>query len=140
MSVNQAYRTYANLKADSTGLASSQFTFVRLASTAGVPQNVKASGVLNTTTALTLQPLGILMNAPAGNEEAEVAFEGIVKLKVATSTIVIGDHIGPNSTSQGAEKARTDNQPFAAVALQASSAANDIIEVMLVGGDNIRRL
>lgn len=140
MAVNQAYNTYANLKADSTGLASSQFTFVRLASTVGTPQNVKASGVLNSTTALTLQPLGVLMNAPAGNEEAEVAHEGIVKLKVATSTIVVGDHIAPNSTSLGAEAARTDNIAFSAVALESSSAANDIIKVKLVGGDNIRRL
>ena len=140
MAVNQSYRTYANVAANSTGLASSQFTFVRLASTVGTPQRVVASGVLNSTTALTLQPLGILMNAPAGNEEAEVAFEGIVKIKVAVNTIVVGDHIAPNSTSLGAEAARTDNIAFSAIALESSSAANDIIRCLLVGGDNIRRL
>lgn len=137
MAYTGRYETYPNLVTNSTGLASSQFTFVKLASTAG---KVVASGALNSTTALTLGPLGILMNAPAGGEEAEVAFAGIAKLKVATSTIIVGDHIGPNSTSLGAEKTRTDNTPFAAVALEASSAANDIISVMLVGGDNIRRL
>lgn len=131
------YETYPGLITNSTGLASSQFTFVELASTAG---QIIASGVLNSTTALTSGPLGILMNKPAGGEEAEVAYSGIAKLKVATSTIVVGDHIAPNSTSLGAEAGRTDNTAFAAIALEASSAANDIITVLLAGGDNIRRL
>lgn len=131
------YKTYPNLVTNSTGLATSQFTFVELASTAG---KIIASGVLNTTTALSSGPIGVLMNKPAGNEEAEVAYEGIVKIKVSTSTILVGDHIAPNSTSLGAEAARTDNIAFSAVALEASSAANDIISAMLVGGDNIRRL
>jgi hypothetical protein len=136
MSANGIYATHFGLKANSTGLASKQFTFVKLASTAGQVVSVAA---LNTTTALTFGPIGILMNAPAGNEEAEVAFDGIAKLKVATSTIIIGDHLAPNSTSLGAEAARTDNTAYSAVALQASSAANDIITVALVGGDNIKR-
>jgi len=137
MAVNQSYKTWAGVRANSTGLASSQFTFVKLASTAG---QVVAAGVLNSTTALTLGPLGILMNAPAGNEEAEVAYEGIAKLKVSTSTIIVGDHIGPNSTSVGAEKARTDNTPYSATAMEASAAANDIIRVILNGGSNIDRV
>jgi hypothetical protein len=128
MSTFAQYFTFPNVKANSTGLATKQFTWVKLASTAG---QVVSAGVTNSTTALTLGPLGILMNAPAGNEEAEVAYMGIAKLKVATSTIVIGDHIGSNSTSLGNEMARTDNISYAAVALQASSAANDIISVLL---------
>lgn len=136
MSINQEYGTFAGVRANSTGLATSQFTVVKLASTAGV---VIASGVLNSTTALTLGPLGVLMNKPGAYEEAEVAYDGIVKLKVATSTLVIGDHIGVNSTSQGTEAARTDNTAFIGVALQASSAANDIISVLLNGGSNIQR-
>ena len=136
MSVNSSYQTYVGLKANSTGLATKQFSFVKLASTAG---QVVLTGVLNSTTALTLGPIGVLMNAPAGNEEAEVAYAGIVKVKVATSTILIGDHIGANSTSLGSEMARTDNIAFFGVALQASSAANDIISVLLNGGANIQR-
>ena len=136
MAVTGSYKTWINVKANSTGLASSQFTWVKMASTAG---QVVASGVLNSTTALTLGPLGILMNAPAGNEEAEVAYEGIAKMKASTSTLVIGDHIAPNTTSLGAEAARTDNTAFVAVAGQASSAANDIITVILNGGSNIQR-
>jgi hypothetical protein len=136
MAWNGIYSTFPTLTANSTGLASSQFTVVKLASTAG---KVVASGVLNTTTALTLGPLGVLMNAPAGYEEAEVAFSGIVKMKVATSTIVIGDHIGVNSTSLGTDAARTDNTAFIGVALSASAAANDIITVLLNGGSNIQR-
>lgn len=131
-----AYRTWFNVKTNSTGLATKQFTWVKMASTAG---QVVSCGVLNTTTALTLGPVGILMNAPGGNEEAEVAYDGIAKLKVSTSTIIIGDHIGINSTALGSEAARTDNTAFAAVAQQASSAANDIIQVLLNGGANIQR-
>ena len=130
------YRTWFNVKANSTGLASKQFTFVKMASTAG---QVVSCGVLNTTTALTLGPVGILMNAPAGLEEAEVAYDGIAKLKVSTSTLIIGDHIGINSTALGNEAARTDNTAFVAVAMQASAAANDLIQVLLNGGANIQR-
>lgn len=137
MAYTQDYNTFAGVKANSTGLATSQFKVVTLASTAGY---VKLSGVLNSTTALTLAPLGILMNAPAAYEEAEVAISGVAKMKVSTSTIIIGDHIAPNSTSLGAEAARTDNIAFMATALQASSAANDIITVLLEGGPNISRL
>jgi hypothetical protein len=79
------------------------------------------------------------MNAPAGNEEAEVAFSGIAKLKVSTSTLIVGDHIASDASGLGAEAARTDNTAFVAVALQASSAANDIITVLLNGGSNIQR-
>ena len=136
MAVNGEYQTWFNVKANSTGLASSQFTWVKMASTAG---RVVAAGVLNSTTALTLGPVGILMNAPAGNEEAEVAYSGIAKLKVATSTLLIGDHVGSNSTSLGSEMARTDNTAFLAVAMESSAAANDIIRVLLNGGSNIQR-
>ena len=136
MAYTSAYATFPNLVANSTGLATSQFKAVKLASTVG---RVVLSGVLNSTTALTLGPIGILMNKPGGLEEAEVAFSGIVKMLVATSTIVVGDHIGINSTSIGTDAARTDNTPFIGVALQASSAANDIITVLLNGGSNIQR-
>ena len=136
MAWNGIYATFPTLTANSTGLATSQFTVVKLASTAG---KVVAAGVLNSTTALTLGPLGILMNDPAGYEEAEVAFSGIAKIKVATSTILIGDHIGVNSTSLGTDAARTDNTPFIGVALSASAAANDLVTVLLNGGANIQR-
>ena len=136
MAYTSDYSTFPNVKANSTGLATKQFTWVKLASTAGI---VVSSGVLNSTTALTLGPMGVLMNAPAGGEEAEVAYSGIVKVKVATSTIIVGDHIGANSTSLGSEMARTDNIAFLGVALQASTAANDIISVLLNGGGNVHR-
>ena len=136
MAWNGIYATFPTLTANSTGLATSQFTVVKLASTAG---KVVASGVLNSTTALTLGPIGILQNDPGGYEEAEVAFSGIVKMKVATSTIIVGDHIGINSTSLGTEAARTNDTAFIGVALSASAAANDVITVLLNGGSNIQR-
>lgn len=136
MAYTADYKTFPNLVANSTGLATSQFKVVKLASTAG---KVVLSGVLTSTTALTLGPLGILMNKPGGAEEVEVAYAGIVKMLVATSTIIVGDHIGVNSTSIGTDAARTDNTAFIGVALQASTAANDIITVLLNGGANIQR-
>lgn len=130
-----SYRTWFGVTAGAD-LSSKQFTWVKLASTAG---KVVSAGVLNSTTALTLQAVGILMNAPASGEEAEVAYDGIAKLKVATSTLIIGDHVGCNSTSLGNEAARTDNTPFLATAMQASAAANDLVQVLLNGGSNIQR-
>jgi hypothetical protein len=130
MSYVGEYRTFPNVKANSTGLATSQYKFVKLASTAG---QVVLSGAMNSTTFGGLI-VGVLMNAPGGNEEAEVAYSGIVKLKVSTSTLIIGDRIGPNSTSVGAEVAATDNLVYAARALQSSSANNDIITALLIPG------
>lgn len=124
------YKTFFNVKANSTGLATKQFYFVKLASTAG---QVVLSGAMNSTTFGGLV-CGVLMNAPGPNEEAEVAYEGQVKVIVSTSTLVIGDRIGPNSTSKGAEVAATDNLAYAARALQNSAAANDIITALLIPG------
>ena len=137
MAINQAYATFAGVRANSTGLATSQFTVVKLASTAGY---VVAAGVLNSTTALTLSPVGILMNKPGAYEEAEVAYSGIAKIKVATSTIIIGDHIGVNSTSLGTEAANTNDTAFIGVAMSPGTAANDIVTILLNGGANVQRV
>lgn len=124
------YKTIPGLRANSTGLATSQFLFGKLASTAG---QVILSGALNSTTIATPCVMGVIMNKPAGGEEVEFAYEGIVKVVVATSTIIVGDPIGINTTSKGTEVAETDNLAFIGYALEASSAANDIISVLLKG-------
>jgi hypothetical protein len=124
------YKTIPGLRANSTGLATSQFLFGKLASTAG---QVVLAGALNSTTVAAPYVLGVIMNKPGGGEEVEFAVSGIVKVVVATSTLIIGDPVGVNSTSKGTEVAETDNLAYAAKALEASTAANDIISVLLLG-------
>lgn len=130
MAYTTDYKTIPGLRANSTGLATSQFLFGKLASTAG---QVVLSGVLNSTTIAAPCVFGVIMNKPGASEEVEFAHEGIVKVMVATSTIIIGDPIGINSTSKGTEVAETDNLAIIGWALQASSAANDIISIKLAG-------
>ena len=130
MAFTTQYQTIPGLKANSTGLASSQFLAVKLATTAG---RVVAPGTVNTTT----NPgyiVGILMNAPAGNEEAEVAVTGIVKAIAATSTIAIGDRVYTNTTGKLTDAGTTDNGFFLGRALEASAAAGDIVTIILNGG------
>ena len=127
MAINTEYLTIPGLKANSTGLATSQYKIVKLASTAG-------QVVLNATSTFAGNVVGVLMNAPAGNEEAEVAVSGVVKLIVSTSTIAVGDVIGCNTTSIGTDGGTTDNGSRLGKAIEASAAANDIISVLLVPG------
>lgn len=134
MSYNTAYSTIPGLRANSTGLASSQYLAVKLATTAG---RVVAPGTVNTTTNPTYI-VGVLMNSPAGNEEAEVAYSGIVKAIAATSTIAIGDRVYTNTTGKLTDAGTTDNGFFLGRALTASSAANDIIAVLLTPGGGAR--
>ena len=80
MPYNGQYTTIPGLKANSTGLASSQYLFGKLASTAG---QVVLAGVLNSTTVATPCVMGVIMNAPAGGEEVPVgvrwkSHEGLV--------------------------------------------------------------
>jgi hypothetical protein len=124
------YKTIPGLRANSTGLATSQFLFGKLASTAG---QVVLAGALNSTTIAAPCVIGVIMNKPGAGEEVEFAVSGIVKVMVATSTIIIGDPIGVNSTSKGTEVAETDNLAYIAKALEASSAANDIVTALLLG-------
>lgn len=130
MAYTSDYKTIPGLRANSTGLATSQFLFGKLASTAG---QVVLAGALNSTTVAAPCVMGVIMNKPGANEEVEFAVSGIVKVMVATSTIIIGDPIGVNSTSKGTEVAETDNLAYIGKALEASSAANDVITVYLPG-------
>ena len=127
--VHGEYKSLFGLKANSTGLASSQFLFGKLASTAG---QVIAAGTLNSTT----NPgtfLGVIMNAPGASEEVEFAYDGIVKVIAGTSTIAIGDRVWSNSTGKATDAGTTDNGFHAGRALTAASAANDLIMVKLNG-------
>lgn len=127
MAYGQKYGSLAGYRANSTGLATSQFKIVKIASTANVV-------VLNGTAAFAGNFVGVLQNAPGPFEEALVAYDGIVKLKVATSTIIPGDVIGCNTTSLGTDGSTTDNGSRIGKALTPSAAANDIITVCLIPG------
>jgi hypothetical protein len=130
MAFSQEYTTLAGLRANSTGLASSQFLFGKLASTAG---RVVAPGTQNSTTSPG-SVIGVIMNQPAGTEEVEFAISGIVKVVAATSTIAIGDRVYTNTTGKATDAGTTDNGFIAGRALTASGAANDIITVLLYNG------
>ncbi len=126
MAFSTNYRTLPGVTAGAD-LSAKQFHIVKVASTAG-------QVVLNGTSLFAGNVVGVLMNKPASGEEAEVALDGIVKLIVATSTIVAGDPIGSNSTSKGTDGSTTDNGSRIGKALGASAAANDIISVLLTPG------
>ena len=126
MAFTNAYQTLPGVVAGAD-LSAKQFHIVKVASTAGTV-------VLNGTSLFAGNVTGVLMNKPASGEEAEVAIYGIVKVIVATSTIVAGDVIGCNSTSKGTDGSTTDNGSRIGKALEASAAANDIITVLLTPG------
>jgi hypothetical protein len=130
MAHTQEYVTLAGLRANSTGLATSQFLVGRLASTAG--QAVIAGTINTTTNAANIY--GVIMNKPGASEEVEFAVSGIVKAIAATSTIAIGDRVHTNTTGKLTDAGTTDNGYSIGRALTASGAANDIITVLLNGG------
>lgn len=121
--------TLPGLRANSTGLATSQFLFGKLASTAG---QAVLSGAVNTTTIATTI-VGVISNAPAGSEEVEFTVAGVAKVRAASTALAIGDWVSTNSTSQ-ALKTTIDNRGVVGRALEASSAVNDIISVLLIPG------
>jgi len=114
------------LRANSTGLATKQYNFGKLATTAG---QVVISAALNTTTVATTI-VGVINNAPGAYDEVEFVVSGVAKVKAASTALAIGDWVSVNSTGQ-ALKTTTDNRGVVGRALEASSAANDIISVLL---------
>ncbi len=115
-------------------LSAKQYLVGKLASTAG---SVVIAGTLNSTT----NPaafVGVIMNKPASGEEVEFAIDGIVKAIAATSTIAIGDRLWANSTGRLTDAGTTDNGYFLGRALEAASAAGDIITLKLAGNGGAR--
>jgi len=79
--------------------------------------------------------VGVLQNDPsAEGKEAEVATEGTSLLVVDgnSENIAIGDKINSNASYHGI-KADSDKEWYFAIAMEASSADGDLIEVQLVG-------
>lgn len=104
-------------------LAAKQFYFVKLASTAGEVV------VCNATTDVAL---GVLQNAPADGEPAEVRAVGVTKVVCGSTAVTAGALVGWNAESQANVRTATGSR-FAGVAIEASSADGDIIPMLLTG-------
>ena len=118
------YLTIPGLTAGAT-LAAKQYYVVKLASTA--KQVIAAA-------AATDGAIGIVQNDPASGEEALVACLGAVKAAAETS-VSAGDWVASSTT--GRVKTTTNaNDDVIGRALEASSAAGDIITVLLGTGFN----
>lgn len=105
-------------------LSSSQYLLVKAASTAGAVKVVSAA---------TDDPVGVLCNEPSDGESAEVAADGIVKVK-AGGTITWGTHhwLKVDSTGQvQASSTDQDNVVGYVADLDGSAAADgDIISMV----------
>ena len=119
MAFSTQYTTIPGLKATAT-LAAKQYYVVQVSSTAG---EVKVG------TSATSKIIGVVQNDPAAGEAALVAAVGIAKCAAETS-VAYGDFLTCSST--GRVKTTTSNNNFlVGKALAASSAAGDIIPVLL---------
>ena len=105
----------------SSDVTTSQYYFVKLASTAGQVKVVTAS---------TDSAIGVLYNKPKANGAAEVAAGGTVKVK-SGGTITAGAKVGWNSTGL-AEAKTTDADLYVGVALTAAD-SNDVFPIAWVG-------
>ena len=120
MSAYAKYDSIPGLLATAT-LASKQYYIVQASSTAG---EVKQSD-----TAATDPILGIVQNDPAAGEVAEVAFQGICKAAAETG-VSYGDSLTVSSTGR-VKTTTTDGDRIVGLALEATTAAGDIIPVLL---------
>lgn len=112
----------------SGNLSALQYHFVYLATDEQVTQ-ATASTVID----------GILQDDPdAENEGALVGIEGISKLVVDGNSvnIAVGDKLAANSSGHGVKTA-TNLDDYGAVAMNASTADGDIIQVRLMPGGQI---
>ena len=123
MALSQEYLSIPGLLAGAD-LSGSQYKVVKLASTAG---EVVLVGATST------RAIGILQNDPADGEPADVAYSGVCKALAGPTDVAFGEVLGHDSTSRVADHT-TDNRPIIARALEASTAANDIIRVAIIPG------
>lgn len=109
-------------------LSASQFTAVKFV--AGPSGGVQARAAL---AAANERAIGVLQNKPnAAGVGAVVRIGGTTKLKVDGSgtAIVAGDALKADASSRGV-KAATDKDKVIAIAMEPSSAANDVIEALI---------
>jgi len=102
--------------------AAKQYYVCKVGTTA---QEVKVAG-----TAATDMVVGVIQNDPADGQEAEVACLGVAKAAAETG-ITYGDYVTTSSTGR-VKTTTTDGDSLVGIALEASSAAGDIIKVLVV--------
>ncbi len=106
--VDSRFRAYVSL-------ATKQFYFVKL-----------TSNGIELCAAATDKPFGVLQNAPAAGENAEVMRIGVSKIK-SGGTIAIGASIGTNANGEGASKAPgTDTTNYLAGVADEAAVSGDL--------------
>lgn len=102
-------------------LSAKQFTFVKLSGT----------GVIGVAAATDV-PIGVLLNTPTSGKIAEIAVDGIVKLK-ASAAITVGKLVGTTSAGLAVGlTAGTDTTKYVlGQAITAAGASGDIITVAI---------
>jgi len=105
-------------------LANYQYYVVKFASTANAVIICSAA---------TDSVLGILCNDPAATEEALVQCNGVAKA-LAEASVTAGEWLAPSSTGR-VKTTTTSNDDIIGKALDASSAAGDLIRVLLTIGN-----
>lgn len=120
MAIHGRYDSIPGLLATAT-LAAKQYYVVQASSTAG---EVKVGS-----TAATDLILGIVQNDPAAGEVADVACNGIAKAAAETG-VTYGDSLTTSSTGR-VKTTTTDGDQIVGIALASSTAAGDIIPVIV---------
>lgn len=104
-------------------LSSSQHTFVKLGTNANEVVQAGAGEAI----------IGILSNCPAQNETADVVVAGGAYLKIADGTSSINDIMKSDASGKGTVTTTVTDLKGARV-LQASSAADSVVEVLIETG------
>ena len=104
-------------------LSSSQYKLVKMASTAGEVVAVSAT---------TDVCIGILQNAPADGEPAEVQVLGVSKVQAGATAITQGAILGWSSTARATARTAAGSRQNM-IGIEASAAAGDIVTVLLSG-------
>lgn len=104
-------------------LSSDQYKFVKMASTAGEVVLVSAT---------TDVAIGILQNAPADGEPAEVQFHGVSKVLAGATAIAQGDVLGWSSTARATARTAAGSRAMG-LGVEVSAAAGDIVTILLSG-------
>lgn len=78
------------------------------------------------------QPIGILQNAPASGEDAEVMLYGVSRLSIY-GTAAVMDSLESYDNGQG-QTTTTDNDYVGALVLEAAVTTGDVVKVLLTPG------
>lgn len=93
-----------------------------------------SSGTAIVTTGPTVAALGVVTEGCDANGTASVAVDGIVYVEVSASGIAIGDNLAPTGSAGQCNKSTTATHKAFAVALEASTAAGELIKAKLGPG------